>query len=893
MHIDEFVLYRADRPSRGGGVATYVSSKYNSQRVTPNIEPVNFECLFININLNINKKMIIGNIYRPPSAPADSMKNILSTIDSLERHNELIILGDFNSNWLDRSSSNDRNLVKSVNLTQIINEPTRVGQYSSSLLDWILVTNPERITKSGVLSDCLSDHSIIFCVWKIKVPTSSPRYIEVKQCKNLITDDFIHDIIAINWDRFQLIPFAEDAWDFFSSEFNEVIDKHAPTKIIRVKGRHLPWINSNLLSLFKQRDKAWAKYRLSKDPSDWEIYRHLRNQCKTKTRNAKSDHYRDSLSQDFHNPRQFWKQLNRVLNRDNKNVTNQIQSNNEYISDPLLIANVFNQHFSNVCASQQFPPYNTANHSSHPNSLIYNNLFSFNKIQPTDVFLALSALKENSSTGPDGLEAKFFKLAAHVIMYPLADLFNLSLSTCSIPSTWKSARVTPLFKSGDPSDVNNYRPISIICVIAKVFEKLIFNQLSAYVNQSNILSPFQSGFRSNFSTTTALLKFTNDIFSSFDKGQLTGAIFIDLSKAFDMVDHYLLLDKLFSIGLSHQAVLWFNAYLHNRRQYVSFYGSQSDYLVVDKGVPQGSTLGPLLFSIFINDLPHLCTNCSVHLYADDTVIYTANSNISQIQHSLQLDFNSVQQWLHNNRLLLNQKKSCSMVFGTRHTHPYHLNLPILFADGSPLHKVDSFKYLGLWIDPELSFKPHIDFIIKRTYGCLSSLYRSINCFTLPIRKRIISQLILPIIDYADIIYQNTSVTNLRPLNVVFNSLSRFVLRCPFRTHHCHLYELLNWLQPKSRRYFHWVLFIFKCIYFNCPSYLKSLLIPFRSSYSLRNMQYPFYFVPNISKEIGRNAFGFKAPSDWNNLPLSLRSISSYHCFKSSLFCHLKTNCSCF
>lgn len=201
-------------------------------------------------------------------------------------------------------------------------------------------------------------------------------------------------------------------------------------------------------------------------------------------------------------------------------------------------------------------------------------------------------------------------------MYPLADLFNLSLSTCSVPSIWKCARVIPLFKGGDSSDVNNYRPNSIICI----FEKLIFNQLSLYISSLNILSPVQSGFRLNFSTTTALLKFTNDVFSSFDKGQVTGAIFIDLSKAFDMVNHYLL-DKLSSIGLTRNALLWFNAYLHNRRQYVVYQGIQSDYSIVGKGVPQGSTLGPLLFSIFINDLSQICLNCSLHLYADDSYLH--------------------------------------------------------------------------------------------------------------------------------------------------------------------------------------------------------------------------------------------------------------------------------
>ncbi len=198
-------------------------------------------------------------------------------------------------------------------------------------------------------------------------------------------------------------------------------------------------------------------------------------------------------------------------------------------------------------------------------------------------------------------------------------------------------------------------------------------------------------------------------------------------------------------------------------------------LIVEKGVPQGSTLGPLLSSVFIKDLSEICLNCSVHLYADDTVIYTTNSDLSPSQNSLQSDFNLVQKWFHNNMLMLNKRKSCCMLFSTR------------------------------WC---LAFD---DYIVNRTYGCLRLLYRSINYFTCQVRKIIIYQVILHVIDYADIVDQNTSDTYLKPLNVVYNSLCRFVLRCPYRTHNFHTYEMLNWLHPESRRQFHWFLFILKCL----------------------------------------------------------------------------------
>ena len=533
----------------------------------------------------------------------------------------------------------------------------------------------------------------------------------MRQNKNINVDSFNNDLISINWDRFQLIPSVDDAWNFFHSEVTEVIDNHAPFKTFRVKGRRLPWINTHLINLFKQRDKAWHKHRSSSDPADWENYRLLRNMCKTQTRNAQSDYYKNSFRHDFHNPKQFWNKLNHVLNKNNKNTINQLKINNETISDPLHMAQALNNHFSSICTnSQAANSYITA---GSPAINSHNGSFAFKKIQPIEVYRAICELKESCGAGPDGLEAKYIKLAAHTLMYPLTDLFNLSLSSCSFPSIWKCGKVTPIFKNGDPSDPNNYRPISIICTTAKIFEKLIFNQLSQYLNHNNILSPVQSGFRQHFSTTTALLKFTNDVLLSSGNGLLTGAIFIDLSKAFDVVDHYLLLDKLYSIGLQRNALLWFNAYLHNRRQCVALQGTQSDYLIVEKGVPQGSTLGPLLFSIFINDLPDTCLQSQVQLYADDTVIYFSGSDLLQIQLSLQADFNRVQNWLHENKLVLNKGKSCSMVFGTRTSQASSLQLPLLFSNGSHLEKVDSFKYLGLWLDPELTFKPHIDYIIKK------------------------------------------------------------------------------------------------------------------------------------------------------------------------------------
>lgn len=330
------MLCRADRGTRGGDVAIYVS-----ETVIPKVLPSFFECLFVDLKLHENKHLIMGSIYRPPPVHPDLTKCILFTLTSFENPCEIIFLGDFNSNWLDRTSSNDKNLIKSINLTQLINEPTRVDARSSSL-DRILVTHPNRIVSSGILSDCFSDHSTIFCVWKIQSPGPPPKCINVRQSKDINLGNFINDLVAINWDRFQLIPYIEDAWNYFYSEITHVIDKHAPWREIMVKGKHLPWINFDLINLFKQRDEAWKMYKETKDAAEWEKHRLLRNLCKTKTRNAKSDFYQ--LSENMHN----------ILNKSNKNTSTQIRHNNIIIQDPPVISNIFNQHFTSVGSSLVF-----------------------------------------------------------------------------------------------------------------------------------------------------------------------------------------------------------------------------------------------------------------------------------------------------------------------------------------------------------------------------------------------------------------------------------------------------------------------------------------------------------------------------------------------------------
>uniref|UniRef100_A0A8C5MER8 Reverse transcriptase domain-containing protein n=1 Tax=Leptobrachium leishanense TaxID=445787 RepID=A0A8C5MER8_9ANUR len=276
--------------------------------------------------------------------------------------------------------------------------------------------------------------------------------------------------------------------------------------------------------------------------------------------------------------------------------------------------------------------------------------------------------------------------------------------TCRNPNLWKTARVVPIHKSGDNTLVSNYRPISLLPVMSKILEKFDYTQLRDYYQYWNYLTPDQSGFCPNHSTTTALLKVSNDIQAGMEQGNITGAIFLDFAKAFDTVDHGILLQKLKNSGIGDRILTWFQSYVSDRSQYVSIFDSTS--LPVTCGVPQASILGPLLFTIFINDLPNVCKASTVHMYADNTVIYTSKPDLPQLEAVLQDQFTEVEKWIKD-KLCVNADKTVTMLFGTA-PKLHKLQTPHLCVrtrSNDILTTATSLKYLGMWLDPNLSFGP--------------------------------------------------------------------------------------------------------------------------------------------------------------------------------------------
>ena len=420
------------------------------------------------------------------------------------------------------------------------------------------------------------------------------------------------------WSNVDLCSDPNDMWHEWRQMFVSCMDKHAPRKLKRISEKRVPWITKGLLNKMHRRDLIKKKAISSNDNDMWEQFKCARNQA---NKQAKKRYFSDNLKVSKGNPRKTWNLINELTSRKTSKSTNilEIQVDNRTISSPGDMAEAFNDHCTNIgqVLAQEVPAaeVNPEFYLSHTDKAFHLKTPSLDV-----VFNLLRNIDEKKATGLDMIPSQLLKMAASIVTPSLTAIFTKSIITGIYPTEWKMARVTPVFKKGEKSDLNNYRPISVIPVVSKVFEKIVYDQPYQYLNDNQLLSSCQSGFRSLHSTLTALLEATNSWSVNIDNGFLNGVVFIDLKKAFDTINHEIILRKLSYFGADQATDKWFQSYLSNRTQRCNVNGNLSTASTVTCGVPQGSILGPLLFFMYINDLPNCLRVAAPRMFADDTSI---------------------------------------------------------------------------------------------------------------------------------------------------------------------------------------------------------------------------------------------------------------------------------
>ena len=582
--------------------------------------------------------------------------------------------------------------------------------------------------------------------------------------------------------------------------------------------------------------------------------------------------------------------------KDSGNIVLEIDG--EICFDPTKIAHHFNEFFTSIASSlvQKLP---RCSNLFSVNSTIFQDYYrsklngstklSLSTVSEEFIEKELCGLNASKSTGLDNIPARFLKDGASILKTPISHIVNLSISSSTVPTDFKMAKVKPLYKKNKKTDVGNYRPISILNIVSKILEKAIYNQLENHLIQNNLLFHYQSGFRQSFSIDSCLIHLLDYIKCQSSRGFYTGMVMLDLQKAFDTVNHAILLEKLRAMGL--ESVEWFRSYLTERTQVVNIGKSFSDPLDVTCGVPQGSLLGPLLFLCYINDMEiSVDPDCKLLLYADDSAILFSHKDPGVIANKLGCVLDSCNKWLIDNKLSLHLGKTECVIFGSKRKLKKVSNFVVQCA-GQTISAQKSVKYLGIEIDQHVSGEEVAKNVIHKANSRLKFLYRQARYLNQNCRKLLCSALIQCIFDYASCSwFSGLGVKHKNKLQTTQNKMVRFMTKSGPRSHvgqkeRSHI----GYLSVEDRVKFLRLCHSHKIFYNACAPYLHDNFIRVSSThnYYTRSSSYNFR-VPKV-KGAAATTFFNSAIHDWNSIPNDLKRIEHLNHFKSAIKLHLEKN----
>ena len=757
---------------RGGGVAIFVVLGFKCKVINNMTAVIDnlMECLTIAIKVERAKNILISCIYRTPGSCIDYFNT--KTLEILEKHKDKVtfVCGDFNIDLL-KSSEHKKtaefiDTMFSLGFYPLILKPSRITKDSATLIDNIFVNITEGKINSGLLVTDVSDHLPVFAVLERNNKFNLPEKIQTHYSGRVKTPEAIAalkmGLANHDWQEVY-VENTNDAYNAFLDTFLTLYDRYCPVKKLtqNSKTRRKSWITKGLEKSCKKKNKLYREFLKHRTKEKEDNYKKYRNRLTSIMRCQKKMYYEQLLQKYKKNIKATWSVLNKVIKNCNDRCfpTNIAIGDNTVIEDIESMVNKFNEYFVNIGPNlaKEIPLVG----GNETFNLPFNkcNTMFLGGVCESDILEVVKEFKSKKSTDCNDLNMSLIKEVIFCVLEPLTYICNKSFQTGIFPDKMKIAKVIPIYKNGDKQSVSNYRPISLLPQFSKILEKLFVKRLDSFIEKYDILNDYQYGFRRNRSTSLAVMEFVENIATVLDNKQFGVGVFIDLRKAFDTIDHSLLLQKCERYGIRGIAQLWLRSYLNNRLQYVSNDDIKSHLKHVICGVPQGSVLGPKLFILYINDICTVSDTLKCVMFADDTNLFCSGGNIKDLLITVEIELMKLNKWFALNKLSLNESKTKFMLFGGKTTNiEVKLNL-----NNVEIERVYETKFLGVIIDDKVCWKPHIKYVKQKLSKSISILYKTRDLLNKNCLHLLYFSLVMPYMTYCAEIWGNVYKTNLDPI----------------------------------------------------------------------------------------------------------------------------------
>jgi len=892
LNISGYDIYSNDLNSNNRGIIVYVSQDLSCKVLNVDIDFSEF--LLIEIEgCSAYNKTTIGVIYRSPSSKPENDLKLYQLINNLcvDNKHKLILVGDFNwpnIEWHSWSTANNLfpetkflDTLRKNYLLQHIDKPTRIrGGDKPHVLDLVLTNEPfiDNIEYLAPLGK--SDHSVlnIHCSAQVQKITTRGKYNYAKA-----DYDSLRNSCQINWED-MFSPFRNDIenmWAYFKKVLYDRISQFIPKQKDFNAIRKDTWkrpLSSSLRELIARKNRLWTRYIETRDGTIYKKYKSIRNKVRNATRKLQIEEQRQVASQCKDNPKIFWKFINskRKVHQHIGDLRAEDSDGNVFTAcTSSEKAEVLGNFFASVFVSETDPvPPNIQPRSCH--SPFVDPVFS-----EQIIYEKLNNLKVAKSPGPDHIHPRVLYELRYELILPLKILFETSYKLNQLPSDWKTGHITAIFKKGNKCDPSNYRPISLTSIICKIMESIIRDHIMEFFFHNNYFSKSQYGFIKGRSTALQLLCIMDEWTNQLDIGTQVDAIYTDFAKAFDTVPHRRLLCKLKSYNINDTLLAWIQNFLCDRKQSICVDGEFSSWSEVLSGIPQGSILGPLLFLIYINDLPELCTqqdtSTKIYLYADDAKIYKVIDQMSD-QADLQAVVNTVKKWSDEWLLRLNIDK-CKTV-------SYYLKNPIateyhIIHDNNTykLEKPDSINDLGVLFDSSLSFRNHISHKINKAYSILGIIKRNFIYMDETSFILLYKSMVRPHLEYANSVWCPYKMGDIQDIEKVQKRATKLIINLKNMSYMDRL-QRLKLPTLKYRRLRGDMIEVFKITH-EIYDPEVSLKLAYHSGSITRGNKYKL-LNHRFHYDLRKHYFSARIVNIWNSLPDHVVDVNTVNLFKTRL-----------